>query len=73
MLLVPVISSNLAAIGYDEISGEMQIQFLNGRIYSYQNVPPDVYMGLVNAPSKGQYFGAMIRNQPGLYLPLRIL
>ena len=73
MLLVPVISSNLAAVGYDEISGEMQVQFQNGRIYSYQNVPPDVYMGLVNAPSKGQYFGVMIRNQPGLYLPTRIL
>lgn len=73
MLLIPVISSNLAAMGYDELTGELQVQFLNGRIYSYQNVPPDVYMGLVNAPSKGQYFGAMIRRQPGLYLPLRIL
>jgi hypothetical protein len=73
MLLVPVISSNLAAMGYDENTGELQIQFQNGRIYSYQNVSPDIYMGLVNAPSKGTYFGLMIRNQPNIYLPIRIL
>jgi hypothetical protein len=73
MLLVPILSSNLSAMGYDPVNGELQVQFMNGRIYSYQNVPPDLYDGLVNAPSKGTFFAQTIRNQPILYPPLRIL
>jgi hypothetical protein len=72
MLLVSVISSNLMAMGYDPNSGELQIQFRNGRIYSYQNVPPEIYDGLINAPSKGTFFGQLIRLQPQ-YQPTRIL
>lgn len=72
MLLVPVISRNLAAMGYDQVTGELQVQFQNGAIYSYQGVPPEVYQGLVNAPSKGQYFAYAIRNQPLIYTPVRI-
>ena len=73
MLLVPVASTNLAAMGYDPVSGELQVQFQNGRIYSYQNVPMEIYQGLVNAPSKGTFFAQAIRNMPGLYAPIRIL
>jgi len=73
MLLVPVLSSNLAAMGYDETLGELQIQFQNGAIYSYQNVAPETYYGLLNAPSKGTFFAFNIRNQPLLYTPTRIL
>jgi hypothetical protein len=60
-------------MGYDEVTAELQVQFHNGAIYSYPSVPPEIYQGLINAPSKGQYFGLMIRNQPGLYPPTRIL
>lgn len=73
MLLVPVLSSNIAAMGYDELTGELQVQFQNGAIYSYQNVAPETYQGLFNAPSKGQYFAYTIRSQPLLYAPMRIL
>jgi len=59
-------------MGYDEVTGELQVQFQNGAIYSYQGVPPEIYQGLVNAPSKGQYFAYTIRNQPLIYTPVRI-
>jgi hypothetical protein len=72
MLLVSVISSNLMAMGYDPNSGELQVQFRNGEIYSYQNVPPEVYDALLNAPSKGTYFAFNIRNQT-IYQPTRIV
>ena len=72
MLLVSVISSNLMAMGYDPNSGELQVQFRNGRIYSYQNVPPEIYDALMNAPSKGTFFAYNIRNTP-IYQPTRIL
>jgi hypothetical protein len=70
MLLVSVISSNLMAMGYDPNSGELQVQFRNGRIYSYQGVPPEIYDALINAPSKGTYFGYYIRR---IYAYTRIL
>jgi hypothetical protein len=72
MLLVPVVSRNLAAIGWDELTGELQVQFHNGAIYSYQNVPPELYEGLINAPSKGTFFAYNIRNHPEIYTPVRI-
>jgi len=73
MLLVPVSSSNLAAIGYDPTAAELQVQFQTGAIYAYHNVPPEVYDGLVNASSKGTYFAEMIRSVPWAYTPTRIL
>ena len=60
MNLVPVVSSNLAAVGYDPAAGEMQIQFRNGRLYAYR-VPLSVYENLMNAGSKGRYFAYYIR------------
>lgn len=72
MLLVAVISRNLLAMGYDPNSGELQVQFHNGEIYTYPNVPPEIYDGLVNAPSKGTYFAYTIRNNP-TYQPTRLL
>lgn len=55
-------SSNLASIGYDESSEILEIEFLNGGIYQYLNVPVDVYEELMNAKSHGTYFSANIRN-----------
>jgi hypothetical protein len=58
--LVPVVSSNLAAVGYDPAVGEMHIEFRSGRIYSYR-VPYSVYEALMSAGSKGRYFSYYIR------------
>ena len=59
-------------MGYDPNSGELQVQFHNGRTYSYTGVPPEIYDGLLNAPSKGNFFAYNIRNNPA-YQPTRIL
>lgn len=72
MLLVPVASSDIAAMGYDSSSTELQIQFTTGRIYSYTNVPPDLYTDFVNAPSKGSFFAQFIKKFPTLYPYKRI-
>jgi len=59
--MVPVVSSNLAAVGYDPATGEMRIQFRKrDRIYRY-TVPYEVYRGLMDASSKGRYFARRIR------------
>lgn len=57
-----VISSNLSAVGYDASDGTLEVEFHGGRIYQYSDVPASVYRGLLDAPSKGSYFHAHIRN-----------
>lgn len=60
--MVPVSSSNLAAVEYDSESYTLKVQFNNGRIYEFYNVPKEVHTGLMNAPSKGTYFYEKIQN-----------
>lgn len=73
MLLAPVASTDIAAAGYDPQSGEMQVQFTTGRIYSYAGVPQDVYEGFLMAPSKGAYFAQIFRQFPPTFPSTRIL
>jgi len=60
----PVVSSNIAEIGYDEASATLEVMFSDGRVYQYFDVPQVVYEQLMHAPSVGQFFNAEIR---GIY------
>ena len=57
----PVTSSNLSSVGYDASDRTLEVEFHDGKIYQYFEVPASVYRGLINAPSKGSYFHAHIR------------
>lgn len=57
---IPVVSSNLASVGYE--GGILEIEFKSGSVYQYSGVPASVYEALMSAPSHGQYFSAHIRN-----------
>lgn len=59
----PVISSNIAAIGYDEDTQTLEIEFTNGAVYQYSNVPSSEYQGIMGADSKGKYFHSNIKNR----------
>jgi len=56
-----VSSSNLASVGYDSASSTLEIEFHNGGIYQYLNVPVSIYNGLMNASSHGTYFDVYIK------------
>lgn len=58
---VPVVSSNIARIRYQETSLTLEIEFHGGRVYQYFDVPLHVFDGLKNADSKGKYFHQSIR------------
>ncbi len=58
----PVASSNLASIGYDPIEAVLEIEFRNGSIYQYFNVPSQVHSALMAASSHGSFFHRVIRN-----------
>lgn len=60
MMRVPVISSNIKSIGWIDPS-TLEVEFLSGTIYRYYYVPLDIYMGMLEATSKGKYFWEHIR------------
>ncbi|MBU0579637.1 MAG: KTSC domain-containing protein [Candidatus Margulisbacteria bacterium] len=55
MDMVSVSSSNLSAVGYDEDSALLQIEFKSGVVYEYYDVPKYEYEGLMAADSLGKY------------------
>lgn len=54
--LNPVVSSNLAQVGYDEAERVLLVEFNSGVTWEYYDVPQSVYDELITAPSKGSYF-----------------
>lgn len=59
----PVNSSMISRAGYDFETEEMQLQFSNGRVYTYASVPVSVFNGLLDASSPGSYYHANIKGQ----------
>lgn len=53
-------SSVIASVGYDE-RGRLEVEFHNGRVYSYSEVPSSVYEELVTAESVGKFFNENVR------------
>lgn len=58
----PVASSNLAAVGYDEPSETLEVEFHNGAVYQYYNVPKGIHEEMMRAGSKGQFLHVYIKN-----------
>jgi len=66
---IPVKSSNIRSVGYDEDSSVLEIEFNSGMVYQYLNVPENEYEGLMNAASKGRYLN---RNIKGRYQDIKV-
>lgn len=61
---LPIVSSDLSSVGYDPDTRQMEVEFRRGtKLYTYENVPPEIYQGLMNAISPGKYFYANIRDK----------
>jgi len=59
--MIFVSSSNIEAIGYDESTQDLHVQFLSGGYYVYHNVPREIFDRLMEAPSKGSYLNREIK------------
>ncbi len=57
-----VSSSNIASIGYDEATETLEVEFLNGSIYQYYNIPTGLYEQLMQEGSKGRFLHVYIKN-----------
>lgn len=62
MYRVQVKSSNLKSVGYDTETKTLEVEFQDGGLYQYLNVPAVVHRDLLNAPSHGKYFAYFIKN-----------
>ncbi|WP_166417453.1 KTSC domain-containing protein [Cochlodiniinecator piscidefendens] len=55
MEMISVSSSNVSAVGYDSDTSTLQIQFNDGSLYQYFDVPEHIFDGLRTADSAGRY------------------
>lgn len=57
----PVSSSNVASVGYDQPTSTLVVEFKNGNVYQYFDVPEQVYEGLLQANSVGAYLNQAVK------------
>lgn len=62
MIRAAVISSSIRAVGYSPQSQTLEVEFVNGGIYRYFNVPEHIHAGLMAARSHGGYLDAHIKD-----------
>ena len=54
-------STALSYAQYDEDTETLTVDFVNGRTYTHEGVPKNLYDQLVEAPSPGQFYNSFIR------------
>lgn len=60
--MIPVESSNVESLGYDEDSETVYVRYLKGTLYIYKGVPKWEFENLRNAPSVGSYLHRNYKN-----------
>lgn len=60
MNMIPVSSSNIASIGYE--NGTLYVAFNRGGLYTYSGVPESIYHGLMSASSHGSYLASHVKD-----------
>lgn len=57
----PVESSNLKSVGYDRATSTLEVEFQNGKVFQYADVPMGTHAGLMAAESPGAYFARNVK------------
>lgn len=60
--MIPISSSNIESIGYDEANEQVYVRFLNGSLYVYKGVPLHEFENLRDALSLGSYLHRNYKN-----------
>lgn len=60
MKRIPLESSDVVSVGYDPAERLLEIEFHEGRLYRYMDVPQDIYDHFLKADSPGGYFNSYI-------------
>ena len=66
--MICVQSSNIDAVGFDVILGELHVRFHNApTVYVYQRVPLEVHERMMSSGSVGQFHAREIKNAYTFY------
>lgn len=63
MQRLPVESSDVVSVGYDEAARLLEVEFRGGRLYRYRDVEPEIYQQFLRAESHGQYLFAHVNGR----------
>jgi hypothetical protein len=55
-------STVMTSIRYDNEARALDITFTSGETYRYSNVPRDIYVALLDAESKGEFFNDHVKD-----------
>jgi hypothetical protein len=58
---IPLVSSNLKAVGHDRKTKTLDVAFRNGGEYTYKDVPHSLFQRLLKAKSHGKFFHKHIK------------
>ena len=56
-------SSFISGATYDRNLGTLVLKLVSGKIYTYYNVPKDVWEAFKNSESKGNFFSSFIKGR----------
>ena len=59
----PVKSRILRSVGYDDTAKNLEIEFQNGLIYQFSDVPPKIHKELMRSEPIGKYFTDKVRTK----------
>jgi len=60
--MISVVSSNIAAIGYDKENQNVHVQFIAGSEYIYKGVPEHEFQTFLHAQSLGSHLHRNFKN-----------
>jgi hypothetical protein len=63
MEFVQVESSMISGVFYDDFTSNLFIEFKNGPVYYYRDVPKFLYQEMMEAESKGKFFSSRIKKE----------
>lgn len=59
----PVESTALASVGYSKRLHALEIEFRDGLVYRYLDIPAATYLNLINADSQARYYNDNVRGK----------
>lgn len=59
----PLSSSNVASAGHDPATNTMEVEYKDGSVYHYHDVPKDIHEGLMSAKSAGGFIHANVKGK----------
>lgn len=71
VIRLPVNSSELASIGFDDASQILEVEFRSGAVYQYSGVQKVIYSELMSAQSHGSYFNEYVKKAGYPYVRVR--